>query len=238
MAEEINNQEDLLVMLDSLLREPAPFWNGFYKDREKNIPFFVNKPDENLVRYFDAGMVKPQKVLELGCGPGRNAIFLAEKGCSVDAVDVSEQSIDWAMERTKKCGIEVNYILEDIFMLQVEEATYDLVYDSGCFHHIAPHRRLDYINLIKRALKPNGFFALTYFVQEGNLGGSSMSDWDVYRKRSLEGGLGFTDQRLRKIFSEFGEIEICRMKDAAKTDNVFGVSGLWTALFQKLEPRI
>lgn len=39
MAEEINNQEDLLDMLDSLLREPAPFWDGFYADRGKNIPF-------------------------------------------------------------------------------------------------------------------------------------------------------------------------------------------------------
>lgn len=233
MAEEINNQEDLLDMLDSLLREPAPFWDGFYADRGKNIPFFVDKPDENLVRYMDTGRVKAQKALELGSGPGRNAIFLAEQGCSIDAVDVSEQSIEWAKERTKEHGVKVNYIHGNIFKLEVEEGAYDLVYDSGCFHHISPHRRLDYINLVKRALKPGGYFAITCFVQEGELGGSGMSDWEVYRKRSLEGGLGFTEQRLRRIFYEFEEIEICRMKDAAKTDKVFGVSALWAALFQK-----
>ncbi|WP_420889635.1 hypothetical protein [Fictibacillus enclensis] len=40
----------------------------------------------------------------------------------------------------------------------------------GCFHHIAPHRRMNYIGLIKKALKPNGFFAITCFLQSGDLG--------------------------------------------------------------------
>ena len=39
-------------MLDSLLREPTGFWNDFYLNREKGIPFFVNKPDENSGKLF------------------------------------------------------------------------------------------------------------------------------------------------------------------------------------------
>ena len=109
--ETINNYEDLLVMLDALLREPTNFWDDFYSNREKGIPFFVNKPDENLVGYFKNVLMGPSgKALELGCGPGRNAIYFAEKGYEVDAVDLSEQSIQWAIERAKERNLTINFI--------------------------------------------------------------------------------------------------------------------------------
>ncbi|MED3574858.1 class I SAM-dependent methyltransferase [Cytobacillus praedii] len=233
MKETIYNYEDLLLMLDSLLREPSQFWNDFYTDREKSVPFFVHSPDENLVSYFDKKYFEKGKVLELGCGPGRNAIYLANKGCSVDAVDLSIESIKWAKERALESKVKVNFIHSNIFELDIEEGAYDLVYDSGCFHHIAPHRRMSYINLVKKALKPNGFFAMTCFVQGGELGGAEISDWDVYRLLSLKGGLGYSEEKLRAIFKDFKIIEIRNMKECQKKDNIFGVSGLLAALFQK-----
>lgn len=55
------------------LREPNEFWEEFYEDRTKDIPFFkVEGPDENLVEYFNKGLTV-KKVLELGSGPGRIA---------------------------------------------------------------------------------------------------------------------------------------------------------------------
>lgn len=233
LKETIRSNEDLLLMLDSLLREPAGFWNEFYSNREKGIPFFVNKPDENLVGYFNEGIIMPGNVLELGSGPGRNAIYFAEKGCRVDAVDLSEESIEWAKERAKERGVEVNFIHNNIFDIQIKEGTYDIVYDSGCFHHIAPHRRSNYIELVLKALRPGGHFAITCFVEGGEFGGSDITDWEVYRQRSLNGGLGFTEEKLRIIFDSLEEIEIRRMKEAKETDEVFGVSALFTALFRK-----
>lgn len=233
MKETIRTHEDLLDMLDSLLREPSGFWNEFYADRAKGIPFFVNKPDENLVDYFNKGSIQVGKVLELGSGPGRNAIYFAEKGCKVDAVDLSEQSIDWAKERASERGLEINFIHNNIFDVQIEEGTYDMVYDSGCFHHIAPHRRGNYIDLVEKALKPGGHFALTCFVEGGELGGSDITDWEVYRQRSLNGGLGFTEEKLRTLFESLERVEIRKMRKAEETEGVFGVSGLWTALFRK-----
>ncbi|PEL93699.1 MULTISPECIES: class I SAM-dependent methyltransferase [Bacillus cereus group] len=233
MKETISSYEDLLDMLDSLLREPTQFWDDFYSNREKGVPFFTNKPDENLVNYFEKKLLNPGKVLELGCGPGRNAIYFAEKGCLVDAVDLSQESIQWATERAKEKNVHVNFIYNNIFDLQIEEGTYDIVYDSGCFHHIAPHRRMNYINLVKKALKPGGYFAITCFVQGGELGGADITDWEVYKLQSLKGGLGFTDAKLRVIFRDFSEVEIRRMKEIKQSNKVFGVSGLWTALFMK-----
>ncbi|MFB6731820.1 SAM-dependent methyltransferase, partial [Bacillus mobilis] len=40
-------------MLDSLLRPAEPFWNEFYANREKDVSFFENVPDENLVSYIN-----------------------------------------------------------------------------------------------------------------------------------------------------------------------------------------
>ncbi|MDQ0186558.1 class I SAM-dependent methyltransferase [Cytobacillus kochii] len=233
MKEVIYNHEDLLKMLDSMLREPSDFWDGFYKDRQKPIPFFVQSPDENLVRYYGRDWLREGSVLELGCGPGRNAIYFAQKGCEVDAVDISKESIIWAKERAVENEVHIQFIHENIFDLNIVENSYDIIYDSGCFHHIAPHRRISYLNLVKRALKPNGYFALTCFRESGELGGASMTDWAVYREKSLNGGLGYTEEKLRKIFIDFKEIEIRSMEVIEQPNRLFGVPGLLTALFQK-----
>ncbi|CAI9397018.1 class I SAM-dependent methyltransferase [Niallia sp. Sow4_A1] len=233
MKETIYDFDDLLEMLDSLLREPTQFWNNFYSDREKDVPFFTNSPDENLVSYFENGLFKHGKVLELGCGAGRNAIYFAEKGFCVNAVDLSQESLKWAKERAIEKNVNVNFINKNIFELDIEEATYDIVYDSGCFHHIAPHRRMSYINLVKKALKPNGYFAITCFFQGGELGGAEISDWEVYRLRSLKGGLGYTEEKLRSIFRDMKEIEIRKMVEVQQPNDIFGVPDFLTALFQK-----
>ncbi|RJP02768.1 class I SAM-dependent methyltransferase [Exiguobacterium sp. RIT452] len=233
MKETIRTQDDILNMLDALLREPTAFWDSFYEDRTKRIPFFVDKPDENLVAYVEQTQLPLTRVLELGSGPGRNALYLAERGSQVDAIDLAQSSIDWANERANERQLDVRFRQGNLFELSIEDGAYDFVYDSGCFHHIAPHRRHDYIRVVTDALRPGGCFALTCFVEGGQYGGSDMTDWDVYRQRSLQGGLGFTEDKLRSIFDTFDVLEIRLMQEAAPTDPVFGLSGLWTALFQK-----
>ncbi len=149
----IKSNEQLLILLDNLLREPQNFWNEFYDKTFKKIPFFVNKPDENLVCYLEKKMIQPSKVLELGCGAGRNAIYLAKQGCSVVGVDVSDRALQLAQERVDEANINVELIGSNIFELDLQEESFDFIYDSGCFHHIAPHRRVTYIELI-HTLKP------------------------------------------------------------------------------------
>ncbi|WP_226085123.1 class I SAM-dependent methyltransferase [Mesobacillus sp. S13] len=234
MKETINSYEDLLRMLDYFLKEESEFnWDHFYSDRERKIPFFENHPDENLVEYMENGRITAGKALELGCGPGRNAIYLARNGFNVDAVDQSAEGLEWAKERAQEQEVKVNFVQRNIFDLKIEEGSYDLVYDSGCFHHIPPHRRMSYIDLVQRALKPGGSFALTCFVQGGELGGADISDWEVYRGKSMRGGLGFTDEKLKGIFQEFTAVEIRKMKDLNSDTGKFGTSALLAALFKK-----
>lgn len=234
MEKVIRNEEDLLQLLDQLLEEENPInWNAFYSDRERKVPFFVQLPDENLVRYFQSKSFTPQKVLELGCGNGRNAIYFAQKGCRVDAIDASSEAINWAREEADKRQVHVNFMEENLFELSLTPHTYDFIYDSGCFHHIAPHRRMSYIALVKQALKPGKEFALTCFIENGPLGGSTLSDLEVYQKRSLQGGLGFTKEKLLTMFQQdFEPVEVIEMNQMDPTSGMFGVSGLWAARFR------
>ncbi len=151
--------DDTLTLLDELLADRGgQWWNGFFRDRDKPCPFFVDWPDENLVQWFDEGRLSPGRVLELGTGQGRNATFLAGRGCQVEAIDFSAEAIGWATERAQQAGVEVRFQHSDIFTADIAEGAYDLVYDSGCFHHLAPHRRRSYLELVQRALAPGGRF--------------------------------------------------------------------------------
>jgi SAM-dependent methyltransferase len=115
--------------------------------------------------------------------------------------------------------------------LELEAGSYDLIYDSGCFHHIPPHRRNSYVALVSRALKPGGFFGLACFRPEG---GSGYSDQEVYERRSMGGGLGYTEERLREIWSGKLEVRVMRQMDKPSTKSgLFGEPFLWVLLAQK-----
>ncbi|MEH7238007.1 class I SAM-dependent methyltransferase [Bacillus sp. JJ1562] len=230
MENAILSYDDLLEMLDDFLREPKGFWEGFYEDRTKDIPFFkITGPDENLVEYFNKGLA-PKRVLELGCGPGRNAIYMAKKGCEIDALDIAENAIAWAKERANSEGVDINFHCISLFDFAFEQHSYDFIYDCGLFHHLAPHRRLTYIEILKRALKPDGQFAIVCFNTDGAL---ATSDWDVYKEKSLKRGIGYTEDRLKEVFEKDFKIkEFRKMKKIIQPDDVFGEDFLWTSLMQ------
>lgn len=220
--------------LDALLvAHESPWWDSFYADRAKPCPFFVTSPDESLVRWVgDEGLIRPGRAIEFGCGNGRNAIFLARQGFSVEAVDYSRSALDWASERIAEAGVAVALKRQDVFELELEAGAYDLVYDAGCFHHMPPHRRPRYVDLVVAALRPGGWFGLTCFRPEG---GSGYSDDEVYERRSMGGGLGYTEERLREIWSKGLQVRVIRqMEKTAAESGLFGENFLWTVLAQKV----
>lgn len=110
---------------------------------------------------------------------------------------------------------------------------YDLVVDSGCFHHLPPHRRVSYLDLLDRVLAPGGHLALTSFAAgEGGMG-SELADADLYREHTLQGGLAYTPESLRWVFSDFEERELRRMREEPAESAQFGMPFLWTALFRR-----
>ena len=227
-----HQNEAELARLDALLTaHTGNWWDAFYEDRAKPCPFFGTTPDESLADWVSAGSVRPGRALELGCGNARNAIFLARQGFTVEAVDYSPTAIEWARERAAQAGVDVSLVCRSVFDLDLDAGDYDFVYDSGCFHHIPPHRRSSYVELVAGALKPGGWFGLTCFRPEG---GSGLSDDEVYARRSLGGGLGYTQERLREIWSHGFQIRALRqMRKPAPGTPLFGEPFLWVLLASK-----
>jgi cyclopropane fatty-acyl-phospholipid synthase-like methyltransferase len=223
-------QGDLLELLDGfLVGGNAKRWSDFYTDWKRAIPFLVDKPDENLVAYVESGRIAPPaEVLELGCGAGRNARFLARKGFSVDAIDFSESAIRLAEANVTPESDNPRFFRSSIFDHDYSGKRYDFIYDCGCFHHIAPHRRPGYLDLLKDRLSDGGLFGLVCFTPEG---GSDLSDLQVYEERSLKGGLAFTEEKLRGIFeNDFKILELRVMKEQGADSDLFGLGFLWAAL--------
>jgi SAM-dependent methyltransferase len=229
----IYTAEDVLRMLDGLLKGGGgAWWDGFFGDRSEPCPFLVDWPDENLVAWFGEGLLGPGRVLELGCGHGRNAAYLAAQGCSVDAVDFSAWAIEQARKRMATAAAAVTFQCCSIFAANIPEESYDLVYDSGCFHHIAPHRRKDYVELVLRALKPGGRYGLVCFRPEG---GSGYTDQQVYERASLGGGLGYSAEHLRALWDRppFCLSELRQMRKSDGQARCFGEDFLWVLLAAK-----
>ncbi|MEV4329074.1 class I SAM-dependent methyltransferase [Streptomyces sp. NPDC049597] len=238
----IRTVDDVLQLLDGLFAPEADrwtsggadWWDGFYADRDKDVPFFVAKPDESLVSYLDRGLLPARgRALDLGCGPGRNAVRLAAAGFRVDAVDLSPTAVAWGEERARGAGVDVRFVRGDAFHTAEVAGPYDLVLDSGCFHHLPPHRRVSYLALLDRVLAPGGHFALTCFAAGGM--GSELPDADLYDGAGLRGGLAYTPEELRWIFSDLEEVELRRMREQPPRSAHFGEAFLWTALFRRPE---
>ncbi|MFI8522148.1 class I SAM-dependent methyltransferase [Streptomyces sp. NPDC085481] len=237
--------EDVLELLDGLFAHDADKWERFYDDRSRPVPFFVPKPDENLVGYLDDGLVDPAagRALDLGCGPGRNALFLAERGFEVDAVDLSPGALAWARERAREAGHEnIRFLQGNAFSgaldKDLDQAPYDLIYDSGCFHHLPPHRRGTYLDFLTHHLAPGGHFALTCFAAGPDGMGSELPDPAFYRDASLHGGLAYTATSLRTLFTDatvLEELALRRMHAEPPTSARFGEPFLWTGLFRRAD---
>ncbi len=206
-------------------------WQMFYADRSRRCPFFVLAPDENLVEWVQQGRLQPGRALDIGCGNARNSIYLAKHGFTVDAIDQSASAIDWAREEVSKADASVSVHCMSIFDFQAPVAAYDFVYDSGCFHHIPPHQRRKYVQLVSSALKPAATFGLVCFTPEG---GSGRTDDDVYAQGSLGWGLGYDEARLRKIWGAAFDIQIFRrMRELPSNAESFGKGFLWAMLSRR-----
>ena len=227
----IRSTDDIFTMLDEIVKKwDANWWDRFYADREKPIPFFRCIPDESLHTWIQDNQFRPGRVIDIGCGMGRNAIYLAKCGFSVDAIDFSAASIAWAIENAKKENALVNFICDSIFDHSIDPETYNCIYDSGCLHHLKPHQRFQYLKLVFDLLKPGGHFGLSCFNPKG---AEPMSDYGVYREGTMNGGMGYTEQKLRAVLEDLFEVIEFRQMKQITDGTLFGEDFLWTVLMEK-----
>ncbi|CAG0954262.1 cobalt-precorrin-6B (C15)-methyltransferase [Anaerolineae bacterium] len=105
------------------------------------------------------------RALDLGCGTGTNAIYLARRGFTVVGVDFSPKAIANARVKAKRANLSIDFRVVDVTRLNslgVHEP-FDFVLDIGCFHAIDPTNRARYADGIARLTRPSSKFMLYAF---------------------------------------------------------------------------
>jgi SAM-dependent methyltransferase len=103
--------------------------------------------------------------LDLGCGTGTSAIYLAQKGLAVIGIDFTPKAIDAARDKAQRAGVTVDFRVGDVTRLDslgVREP-FDLVLDLGCFHGLDAAKRARYAEHVARLTHPGSVFLLWGF---------------------------------------------------------------------------
>jgi 2-polyprenyl-3-methyl-5-hydroxy-6-metoxy-1,4-benzoquinol methylase len=123
---------------------------------------FGKEPNPFLKRYIR--LLPRGKALDIASGEGRNAVFLAQHGFEVDAVDISDRGLKKAQKLARDKGVKINTLLVDLDQYQIEKEQYDLIAN---FYFL--RRRL--IPRIKKGLKKGGRVIFeTYLLEHRTLG--------------------------------------------------------------------
>ncbi len=109
--------------------------------------------------------IRPYKVLDMGCGEGKDAVFLAKNGYVVSAFDASENGLEKAKELARQNYVEVNFFKADINEYELDEE-YDIIFSSGTLHYLSLKHRERLIQNIKAHTLNGGVHALNVFVKK------------------------------------------------------------------------
>jgi methyl halide transferase len=107
-----------------------------YRERYQagDSPWDIGQPDFNLIEVVTHTPIPSCKVLEIGCGTGDNAIWLAQNRFAVMGIDASEIALGKAKEKASKANVECAFVLGDFLQNTIAGAPFGFVFDRGCFH--------------------------------------------------------------------------------------------------------
>ncbi|MFH1918158.1 MAG: class I SAM-dependent methyltransferase [Nanoarchaeota archaeon] len=135
----------------------------FEKIYEVGAVWTESKPPKELVNLIESRKIKPCKVLDIGCGEGFYAIYLASKDFEVTGIDISENAIKLAKENATKEGIKIKFMQMDVVDLGMVNDEFDFVFEWAVLHHIIPKQRQKYVNNIKSILNKRGKYLSVCF---------------------------------------------------------------------------
>lgn len=128
-------------------------WEERYRTGE--TPWDTGQPSSELGRVLAEGLVKPGRAVELGCGTGTNAVWLAQQGFDVTAIDLSALALERARRRAEGAGARVRFLEGDVLHPPAElTGPFDFVFDRGCYHVVRRENVRDYLETLRRLTRP------------------------------------------------------------------------------------
>ena len=183
-------------------------------------------PDDILVRWAfrnfpleDGGR---GRALDLGCGAGRNAIFLAREGFEAYAVDISDKGVEETLRRAEREGLKVKGQRAAVDEIDFPEAFFDGVVCYGVYCYAPLEEIRESLKRVVRALRPGGkFYCMTRSDDDWRRKCGEPTGPSRYRLSGLDAGthagaeeemeMTFLDEgTVRELFSGFAELELDR----------------------------
>ena len=115
----------------------------------------IGHPQPAVVRLASAGQIAGS-VIDLGCGTGENAIFLADLGCDVLGVDFAAAAIARAQRKAVERGSTARFLVHDVRTISALARSFDTALDVGCFHTLQPDDQRPYADAVRSVLVPGG----------------------------------------------------------------------------------
>lgn len=140
---------------------PTSFWDRAYADGDHLDHWEPPRVPAELAGLVAAGAVPTDRpVLDVGCGTGREAVFLAAHGAPVIGVDASREAVELARERAGDAGVAVDFRHASVFDLPLADDAVGFAVDRGCFHALDPEDRPRYAAELARVLAPGAALLL------------------------------------------------------------------------------
>ena len=160
LAAELNTSSDALLGYEYKT-------HGYYDDRYKEDEYFWGvQPNETCLDIIKMmPPVKQLKVLDIGCGEGKDAVFFARNGYQVTAFDLSKDGIEKGKRLAEKCGTHVDFFQADLNDYRLSE-NYDIIFSSGVFDYMKPELRTSITEHLKEHTNANGLNAIKVFVDK------------------------------------------------------------------------
>lgn len=139
-----------------------PFWEKTYSDL--SVATFGKKPTNDIFEVSSL-LKRGMTVLDIGCGEGRNSIYLAGLGLNVDAFDMSEAGIFKLKKIAEENNIKVNAWVQDLTTFEFCQP-YDLIISHGVLHLVEKHDWQKIINDIKDNTNQGGLNIIGIFTNK------------------------------------------------------------------------
>lgn len=154
----------LNVSIDSLLGYPLRSLTEYDSHYAGKEYYWGAEPNRLLYEIMQRKPpIKPYKVLDIGCGEGKDAVFLAKNGYDVTAFDISETGIQKAKNLADIHGVKADFFKADIKDFRIE-TDYDIIFSSGVFHYLPFDLRQSLIDNLKEHTEINGLNVINVFV--------------------------------------------------------------------------
>ena len=189
---------------------PMEFFESIYHGE---APWDIRRPQKEYIQLEQAGEIVGS-VLDVGCGTGENALYLAEHGHDVWGVDFAPAAIRKAQEKAAKRHLTATFLVLNVLELHTLGRTFDTVIDSGMFHSLSYEERQLFVDSLATVIDRGGTYFMLCISELTTLPDFSklkdlIPDFDKLKEQDY-GPRRVTQAEIRELFKEGWRINYIR----------------------------